>query len=201
MKKHRLSKKEIEMLSDMQNYCEANEDCRRQTFSTKFGLFYESSSSLCSAALKPQKYGNSNRKSFSACRTMCDNCVAATHGDSSRRGCFDITKTKKQKRSADAMGSTSAQNKRPAFVKASEIISNAGCFMKASSILMDSKKDEVVVIEDGDSCDWISRPDRKDSSLSRVISDARNRPLRVLPAELHRPYLHSSHKSDDRGMK
>jgi len=38
MRKKRLSKKETDMLAEMQHYCEDSEDCRRETFSSKFGL-------------------------------------------------------------------------------------------------------------------------------------------------------------------
>jgi len=37
MRKRRLSEKEAALLAEMQAYCEEGEDCRRKTFSSKFG--------------------------------------------------------------------------------------------------------------------------------------------------------------------
>lgn len=102
MKKHKLSKKESEMLSEMQHYCEELEDCRRKTFSDKFGSpgsIHTSSSSSSSSRAGSSSAG---RVSFTSCRSMCDNCVAAAKGESSRRGRFKIGEGGKKKKKDNA---------------------------------------------------------------------------------------------------
>jgi len=107
MKKHKLSKKETDMLSEMQHYCEELEDCRRKTFSEKFGSSCSTntssaSSSSSSTSLNRTSAVSQGRSPFTSCRTMCDNCVAAAKGDSSRRGRFKAAEAGKKKKKTNA---------------------------------------------------------------------------------------------------
>ena len=102
MKKHKLSKKETDMLSEMQHYCEELEDCRRKTFSEKFGSSCSINTSSSSSSLNRTSALSQGRSPFTSCRTMCDNCVAAAKGDSSRRGRFKAAEAGKKKKKTNA---------------------------------------------------------------------------------------------------
>jgi RecQ family ATP-dependent DNA helicase len=117
MGKRSISKRDIDRLAEMQEYCEEQSSCRRKVFAATFGSILHAS---------PAGY----TPPFKRCEDMCDNCKAR-HG-TARRGEIDTAMTtefledldswkdSRSKHAAEEAKANSISQPRNKFMKASE---------------------------------------------------------------------------------